>query len=387
MIVKSLVLKNFRNYSGLEFQPAPGLSVLFGPNGAGKTNILEALVVLALTRSNRASRDEELATMGQSGYYLRASLERAAAGGGATGRAEVSWEKGRRKQFKYNGAILPSAADLVGHLLLVFFGPDELQIAKGPPNQRRRYLDVILSQISPAYLHSLTQYNRILSQRNKLLREGQGKVLDRALLSVWDEQLVEAGSSLTARRSAATVRLGAAAATVHSDLAGAKEHLSVIYDPSVLRDSGRAPENAPAASLEALREAFSGRLDRLRAAEMARGVSLVGPHRDDLILNLDGVDLRNYGSQGQTRTAALALKFAELSFLRQETGEEPLMLLDDVLSELDEDRRKALAGLLEDGRRQALVTTTDATLLPPAVAAQASYFRVGGGEVVPLREV
>lgn len=375
MIVKNLVLKNFRNYGGLEFQPAPGLSVLFGPNGAGKTNILESLVVLALTRSNRSARDDELVTMGQDSYYLRTAIERSE----GPAKVEVAWEKGRRKQFKYNGAVVPSAAGVVGRLLVVFFGPDELQIAKGAPAERRRYLDIILSQVSPTYLHNLTQYSRILGQRNKLLRLALDSGLDREHLTVWDEQLVEVGSWLTERRAAAALRLAEEARAAHAELASERETLEAAYDPAVLR---RREGDAEKATRDDLRAAFFDKLERLRPAELARGVSLVGPHRDDLVLNLNGADLRNFGSQGQTRTAALALKFAELSFLRQETGEEPVMLLDDVLSELDEGRRKALAGLLEDGRRQAFVTTTDEAFLPEAVAARAAYYRVGGGRVL-----
>ncbi len=375
MIVQSLVLKNFRNYGGLEFQPAPGLSVLFGPNGAGKTNILEALVVLALTRSNRAARDEELVSMGQEAYYLRTSIERSE----GPGKVEVAWEKGRRKQFKCNGAVVPSAAGVVGRLLVVFFGPDELQIAKGAPAMRRRYLDIILSQVSPTYLHNLTQYARILGQRNKLLRSAsEAGGVDLAHLKVWDDQLVEVGSWLVRRRAEAVARLADEARAAHAELASEKETLSVTYDPAVLRKAG----GLATPSREEIRAAFFSELERLRPAELARGVSLAGPHRDDLLLGLNGADLRDFGSQGQTRTAALALKFAELSFLRQETGEEPVMLLDDVLSELDESRRQALAGLLEDDRRQAFVTTTDEAFLPATVAARSTYYRVGGGRLV-----
>jgi DNA replication and repair protein RecF len=385
--VESLILRAFRNYEEMEFAPAPGLCVLVGPNGAGKTNILEAMVVLSLTRSNRAFRDEEMARLAGDSYYLGAHLSRPQ---GHT-RLEIAWERGRRRQFKVNGLAQPGPSSYVGRFLAVFFGPDEMMIAKGPPAQRRRYLDVIMAQISSSYLHLLGRYKRIIDQKNRLLRSPQGHAADADHLQAWNDQLVEVGAAIMERRARACLRLGVLAAQHHAGIAGASETLRLVYRPagmkahSGLSGSRLGPlPDGPLPDANRFREILLGELDRLGTAEVARSASLVGPHRDDLLLALDGGDLRAYGSQGQMRTAALALKFAEVSYMEEETDDRPVMLLDDVLSELDADRRSALATLLGGGR-QSFLTVTDGAFLPSSAAEHATYYTVAEGRVLPAR--
>jgi DNA replication and repair protein RecF len=340
----SLQLQGFRNYTETNVQFSPGLNVIYGDNAQGKTNLLEAIYVLATGKSHRTSRDQEMVMDGLPSLVARATVIR------KTGEMALELTLGHdaRKQVKINGIAEKKIARLVGNLAAVFFSPDDLQLLKGSPSGRRRFLDIELSQISQTYLYHLMAYNRTLAQRNTLLKQ---EPVDQALLSIYDEQLLAAGSQIIARRAQAVKRLAVMAAQYHALLAEGKEDLRLEY-----QSQGTEPEQTP--DVAEVSERLYSQLQQRRREEIRRQMTLVGPHRDDLGFWISGRDARLYGSQGQQRTAVLALKMAELQFMAEELGEYPILLLDDVASELDPHRRHYLFSAVREGI-QTFVSCTD----------------------------
>jgi DNA replication and repair protein RecF len=363
----SLHLRGFRNYRDLNINFSPGLNVIYGDNAQGKTNLLEAVYFLATGKSHRTSRDQELITEGEQSFAAKAAVVR------NTGELalELAFGLDTRKQLKINGIAEKKIAKLVGNLAAVFFSPDDLQLLKGAPTGRRRFLDIELSQISQTYLFHLMTFNRALAQRNSVLKQD---AVDQGLLAIYDEHLVNAGAQLIARRAQAVQRLTSLAARYHALLAEGKEALVLEYQ-SQGADPGQTP--TPDAVADRLRSLLQQR----RRDELRRQVTLVGPHRDDVGFWINGRDARLYGSQGQQRTAVLALKLAELEFMREEIGEYPILLLDDVASELDPHRRHYLLSAVQEGI-QTFVSCTDLDdLTVRSWPAEHRLFRVRSGEV------
>lgn len=368
MHLATLQLGSFRNYDSLTIHFSPGLNVLYGDNAQGKTNLLEAIHFLATGRSHRTSRDQDMIQEGKEELLARAEVVR------KTGSIDLELRCGHqtRKQLKINGIAERKIARLVGSLAAVLFSPDDLQLLKGPPSGRRRFLDVELSQISQTYLHHLMAYNRLVAQRNTLLKQ---PVVDEGLLSVYDEQLVETGARLVARRAEAVSRLSPIAARYHEMLAEGREDLRLAYQSQGVGEDGTA-------DLESVRRRLEQELARMRQEERRRQVTLVGPHRDDVGFWIAGRDARLYASQGQQRTAVLALKLAELEFMTEEIGEPPLLLLDDVASELDPNRRHYLLSAVREGV-QSFITCTDLEdLMVREWPESHRLFRVRAGTVV-----
>lgn len=367
MYVASLQLQSFRNYKDLSLSFSPGLNVVYGDNAQGKTNLLEAIYFLATGKSHRTSRDQELIREGDPALGAKAKVVR------QTGELSLELAFGHevRKQLKINGIAEKRIARLVGSLATVFFSPDDLQLLKGPPAGRRRFLDIELSQISQTYLYNLITYNKVLSQRNTVLKS---EPLDQALLSIYDEQLLSAGAYLIARRAEAIQRLQPLAAQYHNVLAEGKEHLRLEY-----QSQGAEPEQTPTA--EEVAERLFSQLQQRRREEIRRQMTLVGPHRDDVGFWINDKDARLYASQGQQRTAVLALKLAELQFMYQELGEYPILLLDDVASELDPNRRHYLLNAVQEGV-QTFVSCTDLEdLMARTWPEEHRIFRVSTGVV------
>lgn len=344
MRLKSLHLSNVRNYGQLELEPAAGLNVFVGRNAQGKSNLLEAISLLGTGKSFRTSRERDL---------IREGFELAAISGTANVRAgEVrlgctiaSTARGTRKVYTVNGQSV-RYAKFLGSLRVVTFVPADLQLVSGSPSLRRAFLNVALAQEQRTYYHELARYQKALTQKAALLRGPDEPDAD--LLAIYNETLVEAGTAVMLAREQLVRVLSAAAARVHAQWTGGAERLEIAYQPSV-------PFEVPSA--ETIAGAFSARLHSLAAQERSRQMSLAGPHRDDLDLQLDGRSLAAYGSQGQQRTAVLALKVAEYTVMHERTGEAPLLLLDDVLSELDPGRAHAfLAGV--GSFEQAFITAT-----------------------------
>ena len=380
MRLTHLSLHNVRNYVRLDLDLQPGVTVLVGDNAQGKTNLLEAIYYLATSRSPHAGSDRELvnwlAVEREPLPYAR-FVGRVARGEDEIG-IEITLTRQAnngpryRKQIRLNG-VPRRGMDLLGQLMVVLFLPDDIALVSGSPAGRRRYLDVMLCQIDPVYCRNLARYNQVVGQRNALLRDLRERGGDPGQLVFWDQRLVEHGALLIARRQDALVALGELAWAIHSDLTGGTEHLQLRYRPSV-EIEGRE-------GVEAVGVAFQEQLQARRQREIPAGVTLVGPHRDDVRFLIDDVDAGIYGSRGQQRTAALALKLAEVGLMQAETGEYPVLLLDDVLSELDAQRRRFLLEWLDNGPEQAVLTTTDLHSLPPAFLHRCQTWRVEMGRL------
>ena len=353
MWLAELRLRDFRNYPAADVVLDPGVTLLLGRNAQGKSNFLEAVYTVALGRSPRAGGDAELIRFGQERAYVRAAV------GGAHGsHLEFAFDRASgARRIKVNG-VTASREQLLGRLVVVLAGPLDDEMVRGAPAYRRRLLDAALSQVSPSYYFSLARYGRVIRQRNQLLRHGAGG----AALGPWDHQLVELGAVLVERRRRFVGRLAARAAERHARLAGGGERLEVAYVCS----AGEGEERA----------ALARALGECRREEFRRGVSLVGPHRDDLDLRVNGIDLRAFGSRGQHHTAALSLRLAEVDLLGEELGEWPVVLLDDVLAHLDSARQALL--LREVVGPQVLLTHTG---LPAVTGVFPRVLRVHEGTI------
>lgn len=346
MYLATLHLCHFRNYSDLLLEFSAGLNVVHGENAQGKTNLLEAIYFLATGRSPRAGRDQELIQHGAEELRARARVVR------QTGALdlEIAYGQETRKALKINGVPERRIANLVGKLAAVFFSPDDLQLVKGPPAGRRRFLDIELSQVSSTYLHHLAVYNRVLAQRNTLLRQIAEGHVSPLLLEAFDDKLLDSGSQLIIRRLRAVESLAKLAAHYHAQMTGGVEQLSLSYVNSSIPDGVTAESE--------VRDRLVDALKRHRSEELRRAQTVVGPHRDDLLLRVNGQEARLFASQGQQRTAVLALKLAELEYMREQIGESPVLLLDDVASELDPNRRHFLLHAVDEGV-QTFVSCTD----------------------------
>lgn len=334
-----LKLNYYRNYETLDLKPESGLNVIVGENAQGKTNAVEALFFCAFGRSHRTPRDQELINRGMSGAYV--GLEAQTKSGER--RIEMKLRAGERKKVFLDRLETKRTGELMGVINVVMFSPEDLELIKGAPAERRRFLDMELSQIRPAYYYRLQQYNSALKQRNALLKGEPGRERPTAVrelrdqLYVWDEQLAAAGADVMRMRMDFTRRLASVAEALHSRISGGRERLQVCYEASV--DASEYGGNLRGALEEVL---YASAYEDIR-----RGYTTVGPHRDDLSVTFGGESVRTYGSQGQQRTAALSLKLSELQLLKEEKGEAPILLLDDVLSELDDPRQRALVEAME----------------------------------------
>jgi len=365
MRVTGLRLVNFRNYPSLSLRPDAGLCVLTGENAAGKTNVLESLFLCALGRSHRTVRDGEMVRAGEG--YASVAVDVDTRGGPR--RIECKLFPGERKKILIDGAPISRSGELLGCLNVVMFAPEDLALVKDGPSERRRFLDMAISQLRPSYYYTLQQYNTALKQRNALLKDPDG--LDYDALESWDEQLAVLGASIVLNRAELVDRLSAIATEQHETLSDGAETLTVEYEPNV------SPET-PGELSKTLRLALSDAAER----DMYRGSTSVGPHRDDLALRVGNKDVRVYGSQGQQRTTVLSLKLALLEILRVEKGEAPVLLLDDVFSELDRNRQKMLLIAAQDC--QTFLTCTHLEEVAAAGVEQMQVYQVANRSVVEL---
>lgn len=350
MQVEKLILRNFRNYDYCELALHPGLNILVGENAQGKTNLLESVHFLSTGRSHRTSSQYDLIRWDTTGFFLHASVNKR----NLKVKIDFSLGKNRRRELKIDGIPKRKLSSLLGVLNAVLFTPEDLQLLKGPPALRRRFLDMELSQVSPVYLYTLQQYNRALLQRNNLLRSFDGKAMNKVAFETWTEQLIRYGVRLTILRQRALAALAKYAKPNLYNISGGKENLNLLYRPwGYQLDIGNNEQE--------ITPCFREILERERAHELRRRQSLVGPHRDDFSCLINDIDVREFGSQGQQRSAVLAIKMAELKFMWEITGDYPVLLLDDVLSELDAIRRQALLSQVDRGI-QTLITGTEASL-------------------------
>lgn len=385
MRCEHLSLTNFRNYARLEQDLPPGITVLQGDNAQGKTNFLEAIHILATTRSPRGSAEREWINWLA---YQEALPHARIVGRVRRGLHLITVEmtaavrendSGISKRMRVNG-VPKRAVDVIGLVNVVLFSPLDVELAAGAPAQRRRYLDIMISQVDPKYLRSLQMYTRVIVQRNSLLRLIRDRQARPDQLPYWDAQLVDLGAYIVDRRREAIETLNNLVQDIHPLLTGRQEYLQVIYQPNL---GGFAPPELtsdglpPAAGLP---NVYRATLKAAANREIAQGVSLVGPHRDDFEIRTDGADTTVYGSRGQQRTAALALKLGEADFIHQHTGERPILLLDDVMSELDARRRRQVLASIHDNQ-QVLMTAADLADFDPDFLARVSLFRVKAGRI------
>jgi DNA replication and repair protein RecF len=348
MRLTSMALTRFRNFGTEEAEFSPGLNLIAGPNGQGKTNLLEAIHYGCLAHSQRTRKDRELIQWGSSAFVLRLK--------GMVGEhphvQSVEYAESGHKRVKVDGRESKRLSDLLGHFSLVSFSPEDLDLVRGGPQLRRRYLDVLLCQFSPEYLDALRHYNGALRQRNSLLKQRDG-AFGADVLEAFDAPLIEHGARITRLRRRTLAELAPLAGEAYRFIADAVEDLSLSLTGSV---SGSGDEDE-------LREDFRRRLAGLRTAEREAGLTLAGPHREDLAVDLAGRSARDFGSQGQKRSAALSLKLASARLLEAKGGQPPILLLDDVFAELDETRRRRIGELVQ-GRGQAFVADPRAADLP-----------------------
>jgi len=386
LFISHLSLTNFRNYQHLELELPPCMVVIQGDNAQGKTNLLEAILILATTKSHRASNDRELVHWiasqdSQPFARLLAEVQRERGdikveivlrGESTAPQTEIPPAPGR-KRIRVNG-VARRATDLIGQVNAVIFSAQDIDLTGGTPSLCRRYLDLVSCQIDPRYLRSLQKYQKVLLQRNHLLRLLQEHQAQPEQLEFWDQELVESGSYLIQQRWHLIAALNELAENIHRDLSGSRERLKIIYLPS----TGKEEEE-----LDEIESQFRQDLNRLRGREVGQGMTLAGPHRDNLQFEINEADVGKYGSRGQQRTTVLSLKLAEAKYMHTQAGDAPVILLDDVLSELDQTRCQHLLEFVLPFQ-QVLITTTDLDRFEPSVLAQAAQLKVRQGNIEPV---
>ncbi|MCI9072009.1 MAG: DNA replication/repair protein RecF [Lachnospiraceae bacterium] len=334
MIIKSLELQDYRNYDTLNLAFDRGTNILYGDNAQGKTNILEAIYVSATTKSHKGSKDRDIVNFQKEEAHIRTFLEKE----GVETRVDMHLRKSKSKGIAIDGQKIRKAADLLGICNVVFFSPEDLGIIKDGPAERRRFVDMELCQLDSFYLYNLNHYNKIVNQRNKLLKDLFFNPDLRDTLNIWDSQLASFGSKVIERRKIFIEQLNEIIYDIHRRLSGDREEIVVRYEPDVEI------------------EAFEKRLQCSQEKDIRLKQTTVGPHRDDFSFLVGDVDIRKFGSQGQQRTAALSLKLSEIELVKKITRDTPILLLDDVLSELDSNRQNYLLSSIGDV--QTIITCT-----------------------------
>lgn len=371
MQLNTLALQGYRNYESVKLATEAGVNIFIGPNAQGKTNLLEAIHVLSLTKSHRTSKDKELIGWHASQATITAELER------KLGKVNLELNiSAQGKRARINGLEQRKLSSFVGTLNVVLFAPEDLDIVKGAPGVRRRFMNMEIGQVHPGYLYDMQQYEKILQQRNNYLKSTDLGRLSPEMLAVWNEQLAACGVKIMQRRKKFIVNLQKWAEKIHAGITGGSERLTVEYRPSFGNAESIDSEDAPS-----LFEQFMIKLTQGVQQEARRGITLAGPHRDDLAFAINGKDVQSFGSQGQQRTAALSLKLAELELMHEEIGEYPLLLLDDVLSELDQTRQTQLIETFQS-RVQTFITTTGLESVNMSKLRDAAIFHVRDGQLL-----
>lgn len=334
MIIESIELKDYRNYPALHMDFGSGTNILYGNNAQGKTNILEAVYACCTTKSHRGSKDKEMIRFGAEESHIKLKVKK----NSVPYRIDMHLKKNRAKGVAVNGIPIRKASELFGIVNVVFFSPEDLNIIKNGPAERRKFIDMELCQLNKLYVHSLSSYNRVLIQRNKLLKELSFRPEYEETLDAWDAQLSRYGREIVQCRSKFILQLNQLIYKIHWKLSGEKEKLKIAYDPN--------------SSADLLEE----NIFRSRELDKRQKTTLRGPHRDDIGFFIENIDIRRFGSQGQQRTAALSLKLSEIELVKKLVRDYPILLLDDVLSELDGERQSHLLSAI--GHIQTLITCT-----------------------------
>ena len=334
MYIESIELKNYRNYETLSLKLDEGTNIFYGDNAQGKTNILEAAYLCGTTKSHRGSKDRDLIKFDSDEAHIRMFVKK----NGISRKIDMHLKKTKAKGIAIDGIPIKKAGELFGIVNMVFFSPEDLNIIKNGPGERRRFMDLELCQLNKLYLSNLSSYNRILNQRNKLLKDISFNPSLMSTLEVWDEQLAVYGRAVIEGRMGFIEEMNGIIEEIHSNITGGKEKIELIYEPST--DRGQ----------------FLEELSRNREKDCRFKMTSTGPHRDDLCVRINGMDIRKYGSQGQQRTAALSLKLSEIYMVKRSIQDMPILLLDDVLSELDSNRQNYLLNSIS--QVQTMITCT-----------------------------
>ncbi|WP_301108411.1 DNA replication/repair protein RecF [Sporosarcina sp.] len=368
MHIDRLALTNYRNYASLELEFSPTMNVLIGENAQGKTNVMEAIYVLAMAKSHRTANDRELIRWEQECGKIEGDVER------KFGRLPLELIISKKgKKARVNHLEQNRLSMYVGQMNVVMFAPEDLNIVKGSPQLRRRFLDMEIGQISRVYLHDLVNFQKILKQRNAMLKDHRGKLdLQDVMFDVYTEQYIQVAVQIIRKRFYFMELLQKWANPIHQGISRGLETLEVSYGTLKDLHSGQ--------TVEEMETIFADQLKTVRRRELERGLTLVGPHRDDLQFFVNGYDIQTFGSQGQQRTTALSLKLAEIELVKQEVGETPILLLDDVLSELDDYRQSHLLSTMQ-GQVQTFVTTTNIAGIDHETLKKAAIFEVQDGSV------
>lgn len=362
MIIKSIELADYRNYDLLNLQFDKGTNILYGDNAQGKTNILEAIYVAATTKSHKGSKDREIVNFEKEEAHIRTYIEK----DGIEIKLDMHLRKNKSKGIAIDGLKLKKAADLLGICNVVFFSPEDLGIIKNGPSERRRFVDMELCQLDNFYLYNLNHYNKIVNQRNKLLKDMYMNPDLKETLNIWDSQLVSFGSKIIERRGLFIDQLNEIINGIHKKLSGNKEDLIIKYEADVEIDE------------------FENKLKMNQVRDMKSKMTSVGPHRDDFSFIIGNVDIRRFGSQGQQRTAALSLKLSEIEIVKKITKDTPILLLDDVLSELDSNRQNYLLNSIGD--IQTIITCTGLEEFVNNRFQLNKVFKVEDGKVICMNE-
>lgn len=339
MYLKSIRLKNFRNYKQLELDFHEKINIITGNNAQGKTNLLESVYIISLGKSFRTNKDSEMILFSEE----IASVKGVSYKSGSDVSVEINIGK-EGKTVKIDGIKTSRNADILENIYIVIFSPEDLKIVKEEPEKRRKFIDREICQIKPVYFKNLARYKKIVLQRNALLKE---KEIKKGLLDVWNTELIEYGSKIMLQRAEFIQKLNIVSKEIHKNITNGKEELEIFYESNVLCCN----------DLEEQKKEFLKYVQKNIEKDIFRRTTTVGPHKDDLKICVNGIDIRHFGSQGQQRTAALSLKLAELKIIKEETGENAILLLDDVLSELDKERQSFLINSL--GNVQLFITTTE----------------------------
>ncbi|MFD1019403.1 DNA replication/repair protein RecF [Thalassobacillus hwangdonensis] len=368
MHIQEIKLRSFRNYDQLHLNFDDRINVIIGENAQGKTNLMEAIYLLAFSKSHRTPRDKELIQWDKEYAKIEGSIIKR----NRKLPMEIVLSK-KGKKAKLNHLEQKRLSDYIGAMNVVMFAPEDLNLVKGNPQVRRRFIDMEIGQIQPAYIYHLGNYQKILKQRNHLLKDLQRKRLtDRTMLHVLTEQLISHAATIIERRHTFLQLLRKWAAPIHDGISRKLEQLEILYDASVEVSEGM--------DLETITDRYKVKFTEIEDKEVERGTTLAGPHRDDLIFHVNGKDVQTYGSQGQQRTTALSLKLAEIELIHSEVGEYPILLLDDVLSELDDYRQSHLLHTIQ-GKVQTFVSTTSIDGIEHEALAQAEIFRIRNGAI------
>ena len=363
MIVKSVELVNFRNYKELKIQLDKEVNILYGDNAQGKTNLIESIYVSGTSKSHRSSRDKEMINFECEESHIKTIVEK----NGSDFRIDIHLKKNKPKGIAINGIPIKKAGDLFGILNIVMFSPEDLNIVKNGPSERRRFMDIELCQLDKIYLYNLTNYNKTLDQRNHLLKELGYREDLKPTLQIWDEQLINYGMKIIERRERFIEDISSYVRDIHYDISGKKEDLIIKYEPNITRD------------------VYEKTIEENKEKDIKLGQTTAGPHRDDISFNIGDIDIRKFGSQGQQRTCALSLKLSEIEIVRRIVDDKPVLLLDDVLSELDSNRQNFL--LKRISNIQTLITCTGLDEFVKNRFNVNKIFRVIGGKIDEIDKV